>query len=654
MAGNPSVVVEFLADTTKMVAGVKQMESASGGTAANLKSHWKGVAAWGAAGVALGAATKFVKDSADATKDLAKQTLALQRTTNMDTQTASEWVSVLKQRGVSAATFNKSVVILSKQMTAYADANAKAAAATKDYEQAASDLAPTIAKGGDAGKAASAELTRLGSAVGRAQASADKAGKPFTDLGVSLADVRKGDTQKVLLEMSDGFDQMGAGAKRNALTQKLLGRSSQQLTPLLYAGSDAIGEQLGMARKYGDVVGGKTTDSVKQMAADQREMGFAMDGVKVQLGTALLPVMLALSKVLVSITQVMQPLIANATFMKVALGLLGVAFVAWKLVAIAAAIANYGLASSMLAALWPIAAVVAGIVALIAIGVLLYKNWDTISAAAGAVWGAIKDAASAVLDWLKANWPTILAVLAGPFGLAVLAVVKNWDKIKAATTAAWDAVKGAITGALTSIRSAISSFTNWMGTAWASVKTQLDKVAGWFSSPLDAAKAMLDGIKKAVGAIPTAISNIVGSVKREASDVASAIKSPINAVIGAWNALAFTVPTVTLPKFAGVKIKGKTVVPGFGGETIGGATFNFPNIPRLAKGGVFSAPTLAMVGEGGGREIVTPESLLRSIVAQMTPQVHVYIGDTELRDLVRVEAVQVDNATAASLLAGLS
>jgi hypothetical protein len=187
-----------------------------------------------------------------------------------------------------------------------------------------------------------------------------------------------------------------------------------------------------------------------------------------------------------------------------------------------------------------------------------------------------------------------------------------------------------------------------MGTAWDAVRSQLVRVAGWFQNPLDAAHAMVAGIKAAVHAIPDAIDAVVGAVHNAASRVANAIRAPINAVLSGWSSLALTFPKVTLPQ-VNIPHVGKV-----GGQSFGGWSFPFPSIPKLATGGVFSSPTLAMVGEGRGREIVTPESLLRSIVATMTPAVHVYIGDTELRDLVRIEAVAVDNATAAAIMGGLA
>lgn len=58
------------------------------------------------------------------------------------------------------------------------------------------------------------------------------------------------------------------------------------------------------------------------------------------------------------------------------------------------------------------------------------------------IWNGIKAVISGVIDWVKANWPLLLAIITGPIGLAVLAIVKNWDTIKQAFQNAWNFVTG--------------------------------------------------------------------------------------------------------------------------------------------------------------------------------------------------------------------
>lgn len=74
----------------------------------------------------------------------------------------------------------------------------------------------------------------------------------------------------------------------------------------------------------------------------------------------------------------------------------------------------------------------------------------------------------------------------------------------------------------------------------------------------------------------------------------NAIVAPLNAVISAWDRIAFNVHV------PGVN----THIPGVG--TIGGFDFGFqvPQIPQLAAGGIVTMPTLAMIGEGGPEAVI--------------------------------------------------
>jgi uncharacterized protein YukE len=76
---------------------------------------------------------------------------------------------------------------------------------------------------------------------------------------------------------------------------------------------------------------------------------------------------------------------------------------------------------SITAATWPILAIIAAIGAVIAIGVLLYKNWDT-----------IKSKATSLMDRMGPV-KTVLLALTGPIGGLIasgVALYKNWDTIK--------------------------------------------------------------------------------------------------------------------------------------------------------------------------------------------------------------------------------
>lgn len=138
-----------------------------------------------------------------------------------------------------------------------------------------------------------------------------------------------------------------------------------------------------------------------------------------------------------------------------------------------AAVAQKGLNLVMLAA--PYMWIVAAIVAVIAVGVLLYKNWDTIKAKAGELWLAFQEKFPAMANIIKA------------VGAHIMAQVNKW---KAAFGQVVEFVKNVFTG-------------QW-GAAWQNVKN-LFAIA--FGDILAAAKGPLNGV---IGYVNKAIAALNG------------------------------------------------------------------------------------------------------------------------------------------------
>lgn len=318
-------------------------------------------------------------------------------------------------------------------------------------------------------------------------------------------------------------------------------------------------EQIAAMQKSGDLLGaqkvvlGAVENQVKGTAAatatSTDRMNVAWGNTQESIGGALLPILDKLAPVLETIAGFIQQNISWLMPLAVVVGILAVA---WNIASVAATL--FGV--SMLAALGPVLLVVAGIALLIAIAILLVRNWGTIKAAAAAVWAYMVTAWNGILaavrtafNWIKTNWPLLLAILVGPIGLAVYAIVRYWDSIKAGAAA----VLG------------------WLRSAWHAVTEIL-------TAPFRAAWSMIDGvIQKIRGAVDSALS----FARNTASTIANALKGPINAVIRAWNGIEFKVPSVDAGPIH------------FGGQTIG-----LPDIPQLANGGSVLRTGLALVHAG--------------------------------------------------------
>jgi hypothetical protein len=260
------------------------------------------------------------------------------------------------------------------------------------------------------------------------------------------------------------------------------------------------------------------------------------------------------------------------------------------------AIAAFGAIMAIITS--PITWVVVIIAALIALIVMLVRNWDLVKATAIIVWAKIKEAWGVAAEWFKKE---------------VVDPVKEWfdtalEDIKGFFVSAWNGIAAVwgvaavwfITNIIDPIRQGWDEFTEGLRTAWENVWNGIS----------DIVKNVINTI---IGFINGLISGVVGGV---------------NSIIRALNSIQITIPDW---------------VPGFGGETwgINLSTISAPQIPQLATGAVIppNAEFLALLGDQrSGRNIEAPEALIRQIIQEetsgMQTDVHVSFEGT-LGALVR-------------------
>lgn len=200
----------------------------------------------------------------------------------------------------------------------------------------------------------------------------------------------------------------------------------------------------------------------------------------------------------------------------------------------------------------PIFLVVAAVVALIAILVVAYKNVEWFRDIVDGAFRVVKEAVMGVYNWVKGNWPLLLAILTGPIGLAVLAITTHWETIKSGFTA----VK------------------NWIGDRIGDVLGFFTGLPGKITS---AASGMWDGIK-------------------------NAFRAAINFIIDGWNRMEFKIPGF---KIGPVGFDGFTLglpsIPRLaaGGPAIGGMPYIVGELgPELFV--PRSSGTVVPNGAGGG------------------------------------------------------
>ncbi len=103
----------------------------------------------------------------------------------------------------------------------------------------------------------------------------------------------------------------------------------------------------------------------------------------------------------------------------------------------------------------PIGLTILAIAGLIAIGIALWKNWDTVKAKAAEIWNAIR-------DFFKAHWDEMLIIFTGGIGAVVVGIIKNWDTIKGATIASWNAIRDFFKNIWEDIKNIWNSAIKWL------------------------------------------------------------------------------------------------------------------------------------------------------------------------------------------------
>ena len=177
-------------------------------------------------------------------------------------------------------------------------------------------------------------------------------------------------------------------------------------------------------------------------------------------------------------------------------------------------------ALAWLLALGPIGLIVGAVAAA---AFLIIKNWDKIKVIAGKVWEKIKGFVKSAFDWIKENWPLILAIITGPIGIATLVIKKNWDKIKAGFGAVRDFIKRAFEAVKNFLQTRIENIKNNFSRAFNFIKRIINTVRNFivdrFRSAVNNIKNFFSGLIRAFKSIPRKIGNAL-------KGVGEAIKKP--------------------------------------------------------------------------------------------------------------------------------
>ncbi|MDD0792780.1 phage tail protein [Streptococcus pneumoniae] len=273
----------------------------------------------------------------------------------------------------------------------------------------------------------------------------------------------------------------------------------------------------------------------------------------------------------------------------------------------------------------PITWIIAAIAALIAIGVLLYQNWDTVVEFAKTAWQGLCDFISgicqAIGEFFSGLW-TKLQEIFEPIGQwfgekfqqAWDAIVNIFTPIGSWFGQRWADVTSALANigawftnmfqkAWTGLTNIFSKLGSWFGDRWNDVTSVLANVSSWFGNMFTSAYNAVKNAFSSIGGFFSGVWSTVQSIfvnagQKVGSAVGGAFRSAVNGVLG-------TIENV-VNGFIGMINGVIGMINKIPGVSLGG--IGYVSLPRLARGGIVDSPTIAMIGEAGKEAVVPLEN----------------------------------------------
>ena len=249
------------------------------------------------------------------------------------------------------------------------------------------------------------------------------AASAFATLGVSVTDsnghLRTQDD--VFAETIAALGQMENETERDAIAMQIFGKSASELNPLIEDGGETYARVAKIFRDNGlEVVDEETlakanafNDSLDEIKAT---WGAAISTIGMQLAGYLAPAMETVAGFLDKVAGLLSQLSPEVlVVIGIIAGIIAVLAPALLIIgklafAISSIMTLVSTAGPIIAAVsGPIGIAIAAIGALIAVGVALYKNWDTIKAYASAVFAKIRDIIATIVEAIKERMAIMLA-----------------------------------------------------------------------------------------------------------------------------------------------------------------------------------------------------------------------------------------------------
>ena len=319
-------------------------------------------------------------------------------------------------------------------------------------------------KGSQAGTSLRGALSRLAKPTDEMQAKMDELGLSFYDSEGKMKPLKD-----QIGMLKDAFKGLTPEQQQNALVTLYGQESLSGMMALIDKGPDKLGK-LTESLKNSDGAADKMAKTMQDnMNSSLEQMMGALESAAIVVQKVLAPAVRKVADAVsglvdkfVSAPEPVQKMIVTIGLIVAAIGpllvIFGQAVLVLQRVKVGFLALRSGLAligSGFTAISLPVLGIIAAIAAVIAIGILVYKNWDKISKFGKEVWGNVKKFASDAAEAIKEKWGDITKWFSD-----------TWNNLKNGAKGLWDGTIQGAKDAVDSVKNAWNGIKEWFANLW--------------------------------------------------------------------------------------------------------------------------------------------------------------------------------------------